>query len=45
MLQIPTVNTEQVISTTLTFTGQGSQGTAFDIDQSNEVTVKYYATA
>jgi hypothetical protein len=45
MLQIPTVNTEQVISTTLTFTGQGSTGTAFDIDQSNEVTVKYYATA
>ena len=45
MLQIPTVNTEQVISTTLTFTGQGSSGTAFDIDQSNEVTVKYYATA
>jgi len=45
MLQIPTVNTEQVISTTLTFTGQGSTGTAFDIDQANEVTVKYYATA
>jgi hypothetical protein len=49
MLQIPTVNTEQVISTTLTFTGQGSTGTGvngvFDIDQANEVTVKYYATA
>jgi len=45
MLQIPTVNTEQVISTTLTFTGQGYSGTAFDIDQANEVTVKYYATA
>lgn len=45
MLQIPTVNTEQVISTTLTFTGQGFSGTAFDIDQANEVTVNYYATA
>ena len=45
MLQIPTVNTEQVISTTLTFTGQGYSSTAFDIDQANEVTVKYYATA
>ena len=48
MLQIPTVNTEQVISTTLTFTGQGSTTgvtPAFDIDQANEVTVKYYATA
>lgn len=45
MLQIPTVNTEQVISTTLTFTGQGYTSTAFDIDAANEVTVKYYATA
>jgi hypothetical protein len=45
MLQIPTVNTEQVISTTLTFTGQGFAGSAFDIDQANEVTVNYYATA
>lgn len=45
MLQIPTVNTEQVISTTLTFTGQGYAGNAFDIDQANEVSVNYYATA
>lgn len=49
MLQIPTVNTEQVISTTLTFTGQGHSGATgseiFNIDSSNEVTVKYYATA
>lgn len=45
MLQIPTVNTEQVISTTLTFTGQGFAGTAFDIDQANEVSVNYFATA
>lgn len=45
MLQIPTVNTEQVISTTLTFTGQGYAGNAFDIDQANEVSVNYFATA
>jgi hypothetical protein len=45
MLQIPTVNTEQVISTTLTFTGQGWTGTAFNIDEANEAFVKYYATA
>lgn len=45
MLQIPTVNTEQVISTTLTFTGQGYTGTAFQIDQSNELTIEYTATA
>jgi hypothetical protein len=45
MLQIPTVNTEQVISTTLTFTAQGWSGTEFLIDSANEATVKYYATA
>ena len=45
MLQIPTVNTEQVISTTLTFTAQGWTGTAFDIDQANEASINYYATA
>lgn len=44
MLQIPTVNTEQVISTTITFTGQGSTGTAFDIDAANEAAIEYYAT-
>lgn len=45
MLQIPTVNTEQVISTTLTFTAQGWTGTAFNIDSANEASVNYYATA
>jgi len=45
MLQIPTVNTEQVISTTLTFTAQGYSGTAFSIDNANEATVEYTATA
>lgn len=45
MLQIPTVNTDQVISTTITFTGQGYTGTAFNIDEANELTIEYHATA
>jgi hypothetical protein len=44
MLQIPTVNTEQVISTTITFNAQGYTGTDFDIDAANEITVEYHAT-
>lgn len=48
MLQIPTVNTEQVISTTITFNGQGWSGAAasetFDIESANEISVEYYAT-
>lgn len=45
MLQIPTVNTEQVISTTITFNAQGFTGTDFNIDSANEITIEYYATA
>ena len=41
MLQIPTVNTEQVISTTITFNAQGYTGTDFDIDAANEIEVVY----
>ena len=44
MLQIPTVNTEQVISTTINFNGQGWTGTDFNIDSSNEVSIEYHAT-
>jgi hypothetical protein len=44
MLQIPTVNTEQVISTTITFNGQGFTGSDFDIDAANEITIEYNAT-
>ena len=44
MLQIPTVNTEQVISTTITFNAQGYTGSDFDIDAANEITIEYYAT-
>ena len=47
MLSIPTITTEQVISTGITLTAQGSaSGTAgdvYNIEQANELTVKYYA--
>lgn len=43
VLTIPTVNTEQVVSTTINFTAQGYTGSAFDIAQANELTVKYYS--
>jgi len=48
MLTIPTITTEQVISTAITLTAQGSAtGVAsdiYDIEQPNELTIKYYAT-
>lgn len=47
MLTIPTVDVQQVVSTVINFTAQGSTtGTsvgAYDITQANELTVKYYA--
>lgn len=48
VVQIPTIATEQVISTTINFTAQGytpvSNATdAFDITASNELEVRYYA--
>jgi hypothetical protein len=43
VLTIPAINTEQVVSSTINFTAQGSSGSAFAIDQNNEATVKYYA--
>lgn len=44
VLSIPSVNTEQVVSTAITFTAQGSASGDFDIAQSNELSVKYYTT-
>jgi hypothetical protein len=44
VLTIPSVSTEQVVSTTINFTAQGSAGNAFDIGAANEVTVRYYTT-
>jgi hypothetical protein len=43
MLTIPTVATEQVVSTTISFTAQGSASGAFDIEQLNEATITYIA--
>lgn len=44
VLTIPTVNTEQVVSTTINFTAQGSATGAFDIGAANELEVRYYTT-
>jgi len=43
MLAIPTVATEQVVSTTISFTAQGSSSSAFDIEALNEATITYVA--
>lgn len=44
VLTIPSVSTEQVVSTEISFTAQGTNGTAFDLTQSNELTIEYYTT-
>lgn len=44
VLTIPSVSTEQVISTTINFTAQGSASGAFDIGSANELEVRYYTT-
>jgi hypothetical protein len=41
VLSIPAVNAEQVVSTTINFTAQGSASGAFDIGTANELTVTY----
>ena len=47
MLTIPTVDVQQVVSTAINFTAQGSTSgaasDAYDISQANELTVSYYA--
>jgi hypothetical protein len=47
VLTIPTIATEQVISTTINFTAQGKSGNSgsevFDLTQSNEINLTYYA--
>jgi hypothetical protein len=45
VLSIPTINTEQVVSQTITFTAQGSTSSALDLEEENEITVKYYSAA
>lgn len=44
VLQIPTISTDQVVSTTINFTAQGFNGSAFDITASNEISISYYTT-
>jgi hypothetical protein len=44
VLTIPTVATEQVISTTINFTAQGSSAGAFEIGEANELEVRYFTT-
>lgn len=43
VLTIPSVDTQKVISTAINFTAQGSTGSAFDVTQSNEAEIRYYA--
>lgn len=47
MLQIPTISTEQVVSTTLNFTAHGYNGTTdtYDLAAANEATISYFAPA
>jgi hypothetical protein len=46
---LPAVNTEQVVSTAINFTAGGSTGAynarTYDLGQTNELTVRYYAAA
>lgn len=47
VLTIPTVDVQQVISTAINFTAQGSTGsgnsTVYDLTQTNDIVVKYYS--
>jgi hypothetical protein len=45
MLTIPTITSEQVISTSITVNPQGTTSGAYDVEAKNELEVKYYATA
>ncbi len=44
VLTIPSVSTEQVVSTTINFTAQGTASSAFDIGAANELEVRYFTT-
>jgi hypothetical protein len=43
VLSIPSITTEQVVSTEITFAAHGSAGGAIDLAQTNEILVKYYS--
>jgi hypothetical protein len=42
MLSIPTVQTEQIVSTNIDFMGQSYTGADFDIEEANEASITYY---
>lgn len=45
MVAIPTLNSEQVVSTTINLMPQAGSTAAYDIEGTNELTVKYYSAA
>ena len=45
VLSIPTISSEQVISTTINLMPQAGSTAAYDIEGTNELTVKYYSAA
>lgn len=45
VLSVPTINSEQVVSTTINFVAHAYTSTNYDITATNEATLKYYAVA
>ncbi len=45
MLQVPTIDIQDVVSTTINFTAQGYTSTNYDITSANEIQVRYYSAA
>lgn len=43
MISVPTINTEQVVSTSIAFSAQSYTGADYNIEEANELTVKYFA--
>ena len=43
-LTIPAINSEQIIATSINMTAQGATAGAYDLEATNELEVKYYAT-
>lgn len=44
-LQVPTVDIQDVVSTTINFTAQGYNGTDYEISKTNNLVVSYYGVA
>ena len=43
MLQVPSISTDQVVSTTINFMPQSYNGTTYSLDSANEVSITYYS--